>query len=178
MGTQTHSKTMKGATLFLLLLPSLCLADSCCSTITLHSTGMGDFYQGERLGEFLISGSNFLFFLPGEGVWMVGPNVGQDYGGVLNREGGLCPETLTQDWEYYRDWTDSWEQDWSLEVTCGTDGPTPDPDGEPCTWGEYCEGCAIWNEHDGVKYCCANNCDYGSVDVSTSNGEVVCTCHH
>ena len=32
---------------------------------------------------------------------MVGPAVGQDRGGVLNRQPGLCPETLTADWEYY-----------------------------------------------------------------------------
>lgn len=32
---------------------------------------------------------------------MVGPTVGQDFGGVLNRDWGECPESLTRDWEYY-----------------------------------------------------------------------------
>merc|ERR1712228_46091 len=148
---------------------------SCCETISIRSGGMGDFYQGERLGEFVKSGSsssgrsiykqtegaNYLFYLANQGIWMVGPNVGQDFGGVLNREAGECPETLTEDW--------------AMEAVCGSD---PGPDGEPCTWGDYCDNCAIWSEADGVKYCCANNCDSGSIDVSTENGEVVCTCYH
>ena len=37
----------------------------------------------------------------GPGVWMVGPSVGQDFGGILNRDGGECPESLVRDWEYY-----------------------------------------------------------------------------
>ena len=49
---------------------------------------------------------------------MVGPNVGEDYGGILNREAGDCPESLTADWEYYMDWTDSWETDWTMEINC------------------------------------------------------------
>merc|ERR1719400_1589882 len=119
---------------------------SCCESITLSSGGMGDFYQGERLGLFVRSGSsssgrgiytqsqgdNYLFYLSSENVWMVGPNVGQD-------------------WEYYRDCTDSWEADWTMEASCGTSGPTPDPDGEPCTWGHYCDDCDIWSE--------ANRCE-------------------
>ena len=32
---------------------------------------------------------------------MVGPTVGQDFGGILNRDWGQCPESLTRDWEYY-----------------------------------------------------------------------------
>ena len=82
---------------------------------------------------------------------MVGPNVGQDFGGVLNREAGMCPEDLSRDWEYYSDFMDSWEEDWTMKASCGTDGPTPDPDGEPCTWGQYCDGCDIWAEADGVR---------------------------
>merc|ERR1712098_74942 len=31
---------------------------SCCESITLSSGGMGDFYQGERLGHFVRSGSS------------------------------------------------------------------------------------------------------------------------
>eukprot|EP00092_Neocalanus_flemingeri_P096558 GFUD01122927.1.p1 GENE.GFUD01122927.1~~GFUD01122927.1.p1 ORF type:complete len:202 (-),score=45.03 GFUD01122927.1:47-622(-) len=171
---------------------SFSVKSSCCDAITLDSGGMGDFYQGERLGQFVrsgssssgrsiyqqSSGSNFLYYLSSQAIWMVGPNVGQDFGGVLNREAGTCPENLSRDWEYYSDFMDSWEEDWTMEATCGNNGPTPDPDAEACTWGQYCDGCAIWSEANGVRYCCANNCDSGSLDVSTSNGEVVCTCHH
>ena len=82
---------------------------------------------------------------------MVGPNVGQDFGGVLNRESGDCPERLTKDWEYYRDWTNSWEEDWTMEATCKGEDPTPGPNAEPCTWGDYCEDCAIWSEANGVR---------------------------
>ena len=82
---------------------------------------------------------------------MVGPNVGQDFGGVLNRESGDCPERLTKDWEYYRDWTNSWEEDWTMEATCKGEDPPPGPNAEPCTWGDYCEDCAIWSEANGVR---------------------------
>ena len=36
------------------------------------------------------------------GVWMVGPQPGRDFGGILNREGGWCPEDVSTDWMYYR----------------------------------------------------------------------------
>merc|ERR1712123_144930 len=102
---------------------------SCCDSFTLSSGGMGDFYQGERMGLFVSSGSsssgrsvyqqsggeNFLFYLSSEAVWMVGPNVAQDFGGILNRDSGLCPESLSADWE----------SDWTLEASCGNSGPTP-----------------------------------------------------
>ena len=94
---------------------------------------------------------------------MVGPNVGQDFGGILNRDSGLCPESLSADWEYYRDWTESWESDWTLEASCGNSGPTPDPDGEPCTFGHFCDDCAIWNEVNGVKQVLG----YGTVDADS-----------
>merc|ERR1712110_640109 len=148
---------------------------SCCDSLILESGGMGDYYQGSRLGKFILSGissqqggDNYLFFLPGPSVWMVGPTVGQDFGGGLNR-----------DWEYYMDWMDSWEEDWTLEARCeGDPGPTPDPESDPCTWGSYCDGCDHWAEADGVKYCCATDCNNGDVEVSTSNGDVTCRCYH
>jgi len=151
---------------------------------------MGDFYQEERLGKYMASGEssdgrtiyrqqggeNFLFYLASPGVWMVGPEPGRDLGGVLNRQGGDCPELLTNDWEYWNDLMDSWSSDSSMTATCG---PAPtSPPGEPCTWGSQCDGCSIWAEADGVRYCCAVGCDYGEVEVSTENGEVTCTCHH
>merc|ERR1711872_268623 len=144
----------------------------CCETISIRSGGMGDFYQGERLGEYIKSGSsssgksiysqqggsNYLFYLANQGIWMVGPDVGKDFGGILNRDSGNCLEDLSQDWEYYREWTDSWEEDFTLAAYCGDNPPTPGPDGEPCTWGSYCNDCPIWAEANGVRYCCASNC--------------------
>ena len=50
--------------------------------------------------------------------------------------------------------------------------------GEPCTWGHFCDDCDIWSEADGVKYCCATDCDTGEIEISTSDGEVSCTCYH
>ena len=81
---------------------------------------------------------------------MVGPEPGRDLGGILNRQGGECPENLSTEWEYYRDWTESWEEDWTLEAKVPGCGPTSPP-GEPCTWGSYCDDCNIWAEANGVR---------------------------
>ena len=63
-----------------------------------------------------------------------------------------------------------------MEVTCyAKNEASPD---EPCASGPACNGCNVWSEVNGVKYCCANNCDYGYVEVSYENGNVVCHCHH
>merc|ERR1719365_406036 len=66
----------------LLLLPLLAASVSaCCDTLRLDSGGMGDFYQGSRLGHYVLSGSsssgksiytqtngdNYMFYLPGPG---------------------------------------------------------------------------------------------------------------
>merc|ERR1712130_29977 len=172
------------------------ISSTCCSStspVTFETTGMGNFYQGERLGTYepvgqssdgrsmykQRGGDNFLFYLAESRVWMMGPEPGRDFGGVLNRGSGNCPEELTSPWEYYVDWTDSWDEDTWMEVTCSGNNPNPtSPPGEPCTWGSYCDDCDIWAEANGVRYCCAVDCDHGSIDVSTSNGEVTCTCHH
>merc|ERR1712080_194083 len=52
--------------------------------------------------------------------------------------------------------------------------PTMPPDAESCTWGAACDGCNVWSEVNGVRYCCATNCDSGSLDVHSENGEVIC----
>merc|ERR1711971_636380 len=99
-------------------------SSTCCSS-TFETTGMGSFYQGERLGTYEAvgqssdgrsmykqqGGDNFLFFLAEAGLWMMGPEPGRDFGGVLNRGAGSCPEELTSAWEYYVDWRDSWDED-------------------------------------------------------------------
>merc|ERR1711971_1471179 len=146
---------------------------NCCSStspVAFETTGMGSFYQGERLGTYEAvgqssdgrsmykqkGGDNFLFFLAEAGVWMMmGPEPGRDFGGVLNRGSGSCPEELTSAWEYYVDWTDSWDEDSWMEVTCSDNNQPTSPPGEPCTWGSYCDDCDIWSEANGVRYCCA-----------------------
>merc|ERR1711971_636469 len=87
-------------------------SSTCCSStspITFETTGMGSLYQGERLGTYEAvgqssdgrsmykqqGGDNFLFFLAEAGVWMMGPEPGRDFGGVLDRGAGSCPEELT-----------------------------------------------------------------------------------
>ena len=174
---------------------------SCCSEIRLDSMGFTESYQGERLGLYLITGTseggrpvykqsngngNFLYFLTSLNLWMVGPSIGQDYGGILNREAGSCPDKLNRDWEYWNDWLEEWDSDFGFEVICsGSPGPDPtskpttmNPDYEACTWGAACDGCSIWHEHNGVRYCCANGCNSGGISVSTENGEVTCYCYN
>ena len=173
---------------------------SCCKELRLDSIGFTESYQGERLGLYVQTGTseggrpiytqsngngNHLYLLPNN-VWMVGPSVGQDYGGILNREGGACPDQLTRDWEYWNDWYEEWKTDVSFEAKCsGSPGPDPtskpttmNPNYEACTWGAACDGCSIWHEHNGVRYCCANDCNSGGISVSTENGEVTCYCYH
>ena len=36
----------------------------------------------------------------------------------------------------------------------------------------------FWEVAAMLRYCCAVDCDHGSLDVSTENGEVSCTCYH
>lgn len=163
---------------------------SCCQDLDLDSSGMGDFYQGNRLGRYSkhtqmangrwvykqSQGDNYLFWLADQKIWMVGTKVGQDIGGILYRGSPICPEEATNDWEYWSDWQDKWVEDWTLKAKCNDDNGGDDD--EPCTSGSACDDCNIWAAVNGVKYCCAQDCNYGSVDVSTENGHVVCKCNH
>ena len=93
---------------------------------------MADFYQGERLGQYVKistsedgrniyrqeNGPNFLYYLSTKGYWMAGHEIGQDLGGILNRGTGFCPENTSKDWEYWADWMAEWKQDSSLEAKC------------------------------------------------------------
>lgn len=182
------------------------ISDPCCPDFELESGGMADFYQGERLGRYVrvsaaaadddgggggravyrqTAGSNYLYWLSAQNLWMVGPTVGEDFGGILNRSPGICPEDLTSEWEYWSDWQASWESDWSLSASCNgasvgssTATPTYPPSADVCTWGDACRGCAITHTHNGVTYCCATDCDSGWLNVQTENGQVVCACGH
>ena len=60
---------------------------------------------------------------PSTGVWMVGPEPGRDFGGILNRQGGLCPEDLTADWEYYRSFLRLSKLDISLVIVNSVNRP-------------------------------------------------------
>eukprot|EP00088_Acartia_fossae_P050769 TRINITY_DN5693_c0_g1_i1.p1 TRINITY_DN5693_c0_g1~~TRINITY_DN5693_c0_g1_i1.p1 ORF type:complete len:208 (+),score=35.96 TRINITY_DN5693_c0_g1_i1:48-626(+) len=171
----------------------------CCSEIKLESTGFAGSKQGERLGVYgligtnnggnlyrQVNGNNYMYFLPNDGFWMVGPDPGVNHGGILNYEKGACPEDLTQDWWYWDDFFEEWDTDWSMEAKCtGSPGPdnsstkSPDPvDPEPCTWGDVCYSCDIWAEVNGVRYCCANDCNHGGIETSSENGQVMCYCYH
>eukprot|EP00088_Acartia_fossae_P060709 TRINITY_DN72738_c0_g1_i1.p1 TRINITY_DN72738_c0_g1~~TRINITY_DN72738_c0_g1_i1.p1 ORF type:complete len:117 (-),score=22.09 TRINITY_DN72738_c0_g1_i1:35-385(-) len=116
---------------------------------------------------------------------MVGTNPGEDFGGIMNREQGNCPENLRSDWLYWDNFFEEWQSDWQLTAKCdGSPGPGPtteDPDPvnpEPCTWGDVCYSCNIWAEVNGVRYCCANDCNSGGIETSTENGQVNCYCYH
>ena len=128
---------------------------------------------------------------------MVGRQIGRDSGGIMNTSPAFCPEDSTINWQYYNNWlevgfflffmrnfltlfkifTKQWSEDSNMEVTCYAKNDEVSPD-EPCASGPACNGCNVWSEVNGVKYCCANNCDYGYVEVSYENGNVVCHCHH
>jgi len=170
----------------------------CCTELEIKSSGFAGNHQASRMGIYdlkngqsggqnlyqQVNGNNYLFYLPDYGYWMVGPNPGKDYGGILNREQGVCPESITRDWEYYDDWMEEWDEDWSLTVKCtGAPGPdkttTKNPiNPEPCTWGNVCYSCNIWAEVNGVRYCCANDCNSGGIETWTENGAVNCYCYH
>merc|ERR1711915_190250 len=170
---------------------------SCCKELNLDSMGFTESYQGDRLGSYSLTGSseggrpvyrqnsgvNYLYSLTSLDLWMVGPTLGENYGGILNRNNGICPDQLPDYWEYWSDWTEEWESGFSFEATCsGGPGPnpntTPSPNYEPCTWGSSCDFCDVWSEANGVRYCCANDCNSGGISVSTENGEVQCYCYH
>ena len=106
---------------------------------------------------------------------MIGKEIGKDFGGVLNNDDGFCPENFNILWKYWNDFRDEWVEDSNMEVTCEGDDPTPGPGG--CASGSVCDSCNNWASVDGVKYCCAENCDYGYVSVSSSNGVVTCDCY-
>ena len=68
-----------------------------------------------------------------------------------------------------------------MEVKCdnnggGGGGDDDNPTGG-CASGSYCDNCNIWVAINDVKYCCANNCDYGYVEAETGNGGVICNCY-
>ncbi len=135
---------------------------------------------------------------------MVGNSIGVDFGGIMTHGDDFCPEKVTAAWLYWSDWTDvssnllflsflninffvqEWKEDSNLEADCndGNGGGGDDDDNgndgedEPCATGNACAGCPIWSEVNGVRYCCANNCNYGSVSVEEENGHVVCHCRH
>jgi len=170
---------------------------SCCNELTLDSWGFAEDYQGDRLGTYSQSGNseggrpvykqnsgvNYLYFLTSLDLWMVGPTLGENYGGILNRQSGICPGQLSETWEFWNDWLDGWDTDLGLEAKCaGAPGPgpntTPSGNNEPCTWGSACDSCGVWSEANGVRYCCANDCNSGGISVSTENGNVNCYCYH
>ncbi|TRY79651.1 hypothetical protein TCAL_06582 [Tigriopus californicus] len=173
--------------------PKICdSASECCEEILLDTSGMGDFYQGQRLGYYKkyldtasgrfvyqqVGGDQFMYYLESQGIWMVGETVGQDLGGILNRGDSQCPEDLTPEWEYWSTGFEEWDNDWGMAATCQNGGPTQPPNAESCSYGTICESCAITHEQDGILYCCSVGCDYGWIDVGMQNGNVVCSCGH
>jgi len=149
---------------------------------------------------------NYLYYLDWLGVWYVNDNPLQNMGGLINWGDAWCPADLEEHWSFYR-WgdgeIDDWEEDPTLRVSCVGNEPTkpttttttekttvptmqptthptrtPSPDAEPCSWGSACDGCDQWAEMDGVRYCCASQCDWGDVYVWTDDGQVWCECYH
>ena len=58
---------------------------------------VGDYtyYKTEVSGKYSyrqVGGNNFLFYVPQDGNWMVGEELYSNYGGLMNRNTGNCPE--------------------------------------------------------------------------------------
>jgi len=108
---------------------------SCCTRISLQSTGEASNHQKNRLGEYQLTGilndrpkytslesvggEEHLFYLrsKSKGLWMVGPTAGQFNGGLAHRGDSLCVEDVAPaQWKY----TDgrSWNLDSEITVTC------------------------------------------------------------
>ena len=58
-----------------------------------------------------------------------------------------------------------------------TPGPGPDPEEEQCMTGSACDGCNMYVEYNGIKYCCKNDCNYGWINVDPST-DPLCQCGH
>merc|ERR1711860_18452 len=179
-------------------------ADGCCDSIRLDSGGMADFNQPESMGiykkmENLMVGGRpvyaqaggagrYLSWVPETGIWMVGNEIGVDYGFLLNREAGMCPENLVRDWEYWDSWFNEWDTDWSLAAECESGGgggypgttqkPTIPPNSDSCLSGSVCNNCNIWSMHNDVLYCCSVDCNSGWISTGEENGVVNCVCGH
>ena len=144
---------------------------------------------------YMKSGSSpqFLYYLEWLGVWYVGDDPLVNMGGLINWGDSVCPSDLQDPWSFYR-WGDGeindWDEDPLLTVTCGgrttskrtTDTTTPRPTTTTtslvgtCSSGSECEGCSVWTEEGGVRYCCAAHCDQGDVWVWQEDGETRCAC--
>ena len=74
-----------------------------------------------------------------------------------------------------------WTEDSWMEISCdgnnNNDDNNDDNDKGGCASGSVCDSCSTWAMVNDVKYCCATNCDYGYVEVSSVNGVVVCNCY-
>jgi len=108
---------------------------SCCTRISIKSTGEASNHQKNRLGQYQLTGilnsrpkysrvdesggEEHLFYLRSrnKGLWMVGPSAGQFNGGLAHRGDTLCVEDVNPgQWKY----TDgrSWNLDSEITVSC------------------------------------------------------------
>jgi len=187
-----QSSYFLSAVLFLLSSFANSTHGSCCQTIKFENANMADFYHHDLIGSYgqisqlngkpvyqQINGHAYLYWLS-IGSWTIGAEIGdQESLGIRHIGQDACPEYVkVETWEYLGPF--GWDEDLWMEANC-SDGPDPSPtDGplEPCATGSLCDGCDIWQEQDGIRYCCARDCDHGSLNVHTENGEVVCECRH
>merc|ERR1739838_922564 len=140
------------------------------------------------------SQQNYLYYLEWLGVWYVNDIPLENMGGLINWGDAWCASDIQEQWSFYRygdGEVNDWEVDPTLKVSCGepatestttttttTTTRTPNPNSDPCTWGSGCDDCSQTTEFNGVRYCCATQCDWGEVFVWTENGQVMCECYH
>ena len=115
----------------------------CCDTIKLSSTGGIAQHYPELLGEYTVlpdeENGKPMFkrqtilttmhlhytvnsYYKWEG-WMVTKNDNDTFGYIANEGDNYCPLGLTSGWEYQL--SSGWEDDSTVVVTCGGDGPEP-----------------------------------------------------
>jgi len=177
----------------------------CCERVTITSTGDTPQYQWTRLGTFHLydmspdgrpmykqndGDGNYLYYLEWLGVWYVNDNPLENMGGLINWGDAWCASDIQEQWSFYRYGSgevNDWEVDPTLQVSCDeatTTTPStttirkPNPNSEPCTWGSSCDDCSVTTEFNGVRFCCATQCDWGEVFAWMENGQVECECYH
>ncbi|XP_059097642.1 uncharacterized protein LOC131891953 [Tigriopus californicus] len=104
-------------------------ATDCCEVLIFNSTGGALSRQGFRMGSYkktynpitcqfhyeqILANGEFLYFLPVFSVWLIGPELDVEFGGIAGRAANVCPEDL-EAWQYAGN---GWESDSTLKADC------------------------------------------------------------
>lgn len=109
---------------------------SCCSSVVVSSRsraslsertkqmGMYQFHKKESDGRNIWKNENdaFMFLRPNNpNQWMIGKNYSDERGWVSHTNcSSDCPTSCTNEWKYWKNENSTWEQDFSLSVSCAS----------------------------------------------------------